>query len=121
MRHEVESAVRTAIEHVAGVLSDAFGIDIETEDVEKMTAEVMAKVAADDSFWTLLGVVETPEQLEALPVGTVVRLKFGAVVQRYDGDIGAEPGLDPLQVVSGIKWPKVPLPARVLWTPGDEQ
>lgn len=55
--------------------------------------------------------IETVEQLDALPVGSVVRCGFGVVHERRPGE----------RVWTGIGLGDFGLPAVVLWSPGADE
>ena len=90
-----------AVDSLAVGIATTLGLD----STKLITDLQAARAKADESRY-----VRTPEELDALPNGTVIHASdHNACYQRIGGD-WYEPGDD-------AREPSIPLPALVLWTP----
>lgn len=109
-------------ESLAESLADRLGVDpasfadaLGTAD-EATTYRALGRIVVDltDGWRPPARVIETDEQLAALPYGVIVRSEMGTIAARYDQTRGVCFGDE-----RSFPWVDLSLPATIVWEPTD--
>lgn len=124
-------SLRGTLQALLTEISEDLAADVDRHDGSAVTGQLLGemhgelagsmstlaqilKVVIDHS--ALYDVVQSSEELDALPTGVIVRSAAGTVASRFDKDHG---------VVFGDErpfspWTRLELPAMIIWRPVDE-